>query len=146
MAEKIVFQRWLGILLILLVPVVLIGFLIQIPSETAQASGPAREATDYGNIDAPDSTYAPTAACPGGPTKDGIVLNECYVENFNVGAMRSVSPFGTPKIRLPQPAMWMVSTGCWNTGLIRMHRHSKWRPGVGRLGSNTSPFSTVTPM
>ncbi|MCP4165112.1 MAG: VWA domain-containing protein [Chloroflexi bacterium] len=40
--------------------------------------------------------HVPTAPCAGGPTIDGIILDECHVENFNVGGnARSITVWYT---------------------------------------------------
>jgi hypothetical protein len=54
-----------------------IGLLTQIPVAAAPVSEPIAE-----SIDEP---YELTAPCPGGPVIDGITLDECFIENFNVG-------------------------------------------------------------
>jgi hypothetical protein len=69
-----------GFLLLLLVA----GVVAAVPAPSAQGASagarpPAQEALRSASPAEPD------APCPGGPTIDGIVLDECYVESFSVG-------------------------------------------------------------
>lgn len=77
------------VLFALLLPILVIGLLMSAPSGKAQISGPAL-AADSIEFDTDDETEPqlgaePTSACPGGPTIDGLLLDECYTLNFTVG-------------------------------------------------------------
>jgi hypothetical protein len=82
-----------GIVLALLFAFLAVVFMTHFSAASAQepAAQPLGAALPANLPDAPvrasgiPQGYAPTAPCPGGPVKDGITLDECFVENFNVG-------------------------------------------------------------
>ena len=71
----------IGFLLLLLVA----GLVATVPAASAQGAGSGAEAQAEEALTSA-SSVEPDAPCPGGPVIDGILLDECYVESFVVGA------------------------------------------------------------
>ena len=63
------------------------------PSVAARTTGAESDAFQSANpFDTTDTedfaeSESPEAACAGGPTIDGVLLNECYIESFLVGGV-----------------------------------------------------------
>jgi hypothetical protein len=68
----------------------------------------------------------PRAPCPGGPTIDGILLDECFVENFTVGgANKSIT-------------VWYTKVQSNATRIVDgnpMDKHRRPGPAGGHLGA-----------
>jgi hypothetical protein len=65
--------------------VVLFAFLLIGLVTSSPAVSASRVATASEEIASAEPPNEPSAACAGGPTIDGILLDECYIENFTVG-------------------------------------------------------------
>ncbi len=75
----------IGLALPLLVVALLVFYLPGAPAQAMDA-GASAASGQLVVAQAPEvQTLAPTAPCAGGPTIDGIVLDECVTEDFNVG-------------------------------------------------------------
>ncbi|MDX1664937.1 MAG: hypothetical protein R3272_14195, partial [Candidatus Promineifilaceae bacterium] len=82
-------------------PVLVAALLLILTLAIALAAAPfgAAQAADAPAAPAPAAPAAPDAACSGGPTIDGVTLDECVVNNFTVGGdSRSITVWYTENV------------------------------------------------